>query len=233
MAEPVLTLDYSTADTLGIPEARAAFRLMLIVACLSGLCVGACFLAIRLSLEGCIVHAVVFAATIVVAIKAGRQWTKIAPERNTLQLALDALALCGLIMIAITPTLFAFLKSNNRDEQIGVGVLGVAYALLALTTSRHVMLYRSLATRCRQINRIRMARGLIVLGWFKAVYEFVWLGCCASALLITAMTHYLGVSDGGDVALIFAFGALFGVMGFAGVWVWMIGVHTQLLRLAK
>ena len=76
-----------------------------------------------------------------------------------------------------------------------------------------------------------MARSLITLGWFKAIYEFLWLGCCAVTLLMIAAKD-VGLL-GQDAAIFFAVPALFGIAGFALIWIWMMVCHGRLITLAK
>ena len=232
---PVQALQYAMPETLGSVDARAAFRMQLIVAILSGLCVGSCFLSLSENVAAFGLQIILFAVTIVLAIRGGILLTKLAPiagdTGSMIRVLLDLLATAGLAIVGVAPMVYGIDKAFS--ERIGAGALGLAAILLAGTTSRHVMLYRLLANICRQINRTGMARQLIVLGWFKAIYEFIWLGCCAVALMFIAAKDTLAGSDAEGVAFFCAFAALFGAMGFGAIWIWMMVAHALLLRLAK
>jgi len=236
---PVLPLQYAMPATLGGAEARSAFRWMFFLTLSSGACVASCFLIFAENFVATTIQMLVFAATIFLAIGSGKALMRMLPAhddpgrvRRTL---LDCVALVGLVMIGLVPFIFQLTRSASvRDfDSPLTGALGIAYALLMLTTARHVMLYQLLAGLCRQINRTAMARGLMILGWTKAVYEFLWLGACAAALLLAAGRD-MGLShEIGDSAIFFAFAALVGLAGFAIIWIWMMVAHAQLLRIAK
>lgn len=231
----VVTLNYAVADRLLGEESRPAFRWMLWLAILSGLCVGAAFFTLSGEIFAAGLHIVVFAVTIAIAVTAGvsldRNAGDSASGQPALRRTLDLLALCGLVIVALAPVGYHLLI-NHESETLGQGaavVLGLAYALMAGTTYRHLLLYRQLANMCLQISRFSMARGLVALGWVKMIYEALWLGCCAVALLLIGSNLH---NQADDLAIFIAFAALFGSMGFGAVWIWMIVTHALLLRLA-
>src|SRR4051794_6769413 len=81
LAEPP-TLEYAGTGTIGIPQARSACVLMLIVAILSGLCVGACFLSFSDNVAAHFLHTIIFIVTIVLAIQSGRLLARVGPEQT-------------------------------------------------------------------------------------------------------------------------------------------------------
>lgn len=231
---PVLTLDYAHPTSLGSLQGRIAFRRMFVLSILSGLCVGSCFLTFTETLIAIVIHVAIFTLTIVWAVRAGiglMQMMSAAedPSRRR-RTVLDMLALVGVAIIGAAPVVYHVGQITNfsQDGPFCAG-LGIAYSLLALTTARHVMLYRLLAGLCRTINRQAMARSLITLGWFKAIYEFLWLGSCAATLLMVAAKD-IGLDQ--DAAIFFAIPALFGIAGFAFIWIWMMVCHGRLITLA-
>src|SRR4051812_12952160 len=176
---PVLTLDYGRPQMLISSEARRAFRLLLLLSILSGLCVASCFLTFTETMVATIIHVLVFTTTIALAVRFGQSMMRVMswaddPSRGR-RLVLDLIALLGVAMIGAAPVAYQFRDTvSDPAKSLAVALLGVAYGLMALTTARHVMLYRLLAGLCRGIQRPGMARSLVVLGWFKAIYEFLW-----------------------------------------------------------
>jgi hypothetical protein len=210
---------------------------MLVLSVLSGLCVASCFLTFTETLIAAIVHLAVFTATIVWALMAGTSLFQLIPPNDdpgrTRRVVMDFAALAGIGIIGIAP-LFVFSKGASATTNlVATSSLAAAYFLMTITTVRHVMLYRLLAGVCRTINRYRMARALLVLGWVKAIYEFLWLGSCAGALMLIAGKELDMPSSATEMAVGFALAALFGVAGFALVWIWMIVTHALLLRVAR
>ena len=231
---PVLTLDYAHPQSLGSIQGQIAFRRMFVLSILSGLCVGSCFLTFMETLIAVVIHVAIFTLTIVWAVRAGMGLMQMMssaddPSRRR-RMILDLLALVGIAIIGAAPVVYHVGKTRVTDDHLFTAALGTAYSLLALGTARHVMLYRLLAGLCRTINRQAMARSLITLGWFKAIYEVLWLGCCAATLLMIAAKD---VGLGQDAAIFFAVPALFGIAGFALIWIWMMICHGRLITLAK
>ncbi len=235
---PVLTLQYAVPERLHSAEAFSAFRLLLVLSILSGLCVGVCFLSLSENMAAFTLHVVIFAATIALAIRTGFALAKLSPISGDVvdkrRMLLDFLALGGLTIIGAAPLLYPlFYPMTDHRGQIAAMGMSVAFAMLTTSTPRHVMLYRSLAGLCRQINRERMARGLIALGWFKTVYEFIWLACCAIALLTAGVRDMVGNSFVEGIGIYCAVAALIGAIGFTLIWIWMIVMHALLMRLEK
>ena len=234
---PVMTLEYSHPQTLGSPAARAAFGWMVVLSILSGLCVAVCFLSFTETVVAWVIHTLVFAATIAVAIKSGASFMQLIPASDdpgrALRLSLDVVALAGVAAIGVSPWVYSFLHANSLNDSSFAGLLGVAYLLLTVTTWRHVMFYRLLAGVCRGISRDRVARGLVALGWFKAIYEFLWLGSCAMTMLVTVGKSSPMFEGAGEFVIYFAVGALFGILGYGVIWMWMIVAHAQLYRLGR
>jgi len=234
---PVQTLQYAMPETLVGVDARRAFRVLFIVSILSGLCVGSCFLCFTQNPLAYFVHVALYATTIALAVRGGVLFAKLSPiqgdRRNTVRLILDLIATGGLVIIGLAPIVYLATGDFSGMEKFAAVVIGLAYLMLAATTWRHVLLYRSLAEICRQINRFGMAKQLIGLGWTKAIYELIWLGCCTLTLFTAAISDHSGNPNLDGVAIYFAFAALVGIGPFAFIWIWMIVTHALLLRLAR
>jgi hypothetical protein len=222
MTAPVLTLDYAGALSLNSPQAHRAAKLMLVVSILSGLCVGVCFLSFTENLAAQMLHLAIFAATIVFAIRGGAALSKVdeTPNRRA-RMFLDALAGFGLIFIGLAPLAY---RGGMREDPAPF-ILGFAYLMLAGSVPRHIMLYRALAVMCRQVGREKMAKAMITLGWFKTIYEGIWLGSCAGALFL--------ISGKSDLAVYLAVVGFVGCLGFAGVWIIMMVCHSKFIGVTK
>lgn len=239
MSTPVQPLEYATTYPILDGQARRVFGQLLALSILSGLCVGVCFLAMMWGWFGTILHLGVFAGTIGLAITTGMNVNRLSaieePARQT-RLIFDLLAGLGLVGIGISPVIYYLFETTapaSWFETAGAGSLGIAYGLLAATTWRHRMFYGYLAEICRSAEHPTIATRLSRLGWGKTVYEGIWLGCCSMTLLLVGAYGVTGSSGFQDVALFFAFASLFGTMGFAGIWIWMIVVHAVLYHLAR
>lgn len=237
MTAPSITLEYASRQTTGMLVGRAVFRSLMWLAVMSGLCVGVCFLCFTEHVAAYALHVLIFATTIVIAVRAGVGFARLEPatgtSSNRLRIAFDLIATMGIIGIGIAPVVYVTVpRSGAGGEDVMAVLLGIAYALLACTTARHILFYRVLADMCRSIGRVRMARWLLALGWVKTVYEGVWLACCASALVMIGLEQALPFRAQ-DVAIHFAFAALIGAMGFTGVWIWMMIAHGLLLKRAR
>lgn len=239
MSAHVQPLEYATTYPILDGQARRVFGQLLALSILSGLCVGVCFLAIMWGIVGSILHVGVFAVTIGLAISTGmgvNGLSSIGEQGRPARMMLDLLAGIGLAGIGVAPVVYYAMEGTGAIqgvETLGAGALGIAYGLLAATTWRHRMLYRHLAELCRNSGHPSMATRLSRLGWGKTVYEGLWLGCCSMTLLLVGAHGVTRSSGFQDVALFFAFASLFGVMGFGGIWIWMIVVHAVLYRLAR
>jgi hypothetical protein len=222
MTAPVLTLDYAGALSLNSPQAHRASKLMFVVSILSGLCVGVCFLSFSENLAAQLLHLAIFAMTIVFAVLAGIALSKVddTPNRR-LRVLLDSLAGFGLVVIGVAPLAF---RAGMRDDPAPI-ILGFAYLLLAGSAPRHIMLYRALAAMCRQVDREKIAKAMITLGWFKTIYEGIWLGSCAGALCLA--------NGSSDLCVYLAVVAFVGCLGFAGVWILMMVLHGKFMSVTK
>ncbi|HEY4124543.1 MAG TPA: hypothetical protein VGM36_08020 [Rhizomicrobium sp.] len=235
MTANVLPLEYASAQSMGWPQMYSAARSMMWLSVMSGLCVGVCFLSFTGAWPAHVLHIAIFGVTIFLAIRSGvriaRATGQVATEHSRRwQLALDFLAGLGLVVIGLGPLAF-WLKLGDTPGQL---ILGLAFASLAIATPRHVMFYRFLASICEPVGRYAMARSLRLLGWFKSVYEAIWLGCCAITLLLSAARDLFGIGGSvADGAVIFAVAAFAGCLGFAGSWIWMMICHARLAQLAK
>lgn len=232
-APPVVALEYAVPRTLD--HSRQSFRLMLIVSIMCGPTVGICIPTLVAPQIWFLPHVGVFAATIFLAIRTGIVMARSGIVTNhPWQMPLDLLSLVGLAFIGLAPIGYLAMEATGIPvEKTGALLLSIGYAMMAVTTMRHVMLYRRLADVCREINRYGLAKGLYAMGWVKTVYEAIWLGMCALALFLVAMRGITNSSSFEEPAIFFGFGALITTIGFTGIWIWMIVMHALLFRLTR
>ena len=216
-AAPVL--EYALPGAGVDPRCVRAARWMVGLAVLSGLCVAVCFAAINWGPFGAVLHLLVFGTTIGVAVRAGA-WMAAAGQVGRPQLVMDGLAGLGLVGVGIAPVLYHFHIWRYDGFP---ALLGVSFLLMALTTYRHRLMYRTLAAWSEASNARRLARTLRWLGTAKVGYEAVWLTCCWVPLLLEPL-----IPGGGDAAVAVAVAALFGCLGYGVLWIWMIVSHAQL-----
>lgn len=225
------TLDYETPEshsswlTVG---ARRAIEAQLWPACGSGLCVGVCFITLQGSFEGAVLHALVFAGMLVVAVRAGMLTARVYAVPGFLWVC-DVAAAAALLVIGIVPLIGywtssdAFASFQTAMGSRGTGVLGLAFLALAAVSFRHITNYDMLATWARRLKapgyQGRISRRFVILGTVKAVYETIWLGACGFTLLAPN--------------ILTAVVAFFGCFGYAIIWIWMIFAHAHLLQAAK
>ena len=222
------TLDYSVGATASLHAARPMLRMLNLVAVFSGLCVASCFLVMATDRDeiATVLHLLIFAATLGFAFVGGMRMARLdaPPLRSTVRVVFDLIAGVGLMMVAVAPLLMG--RRLFRDWQSG-GFIGAAFLLMALTTFRHVLLYRGLARLVAADGYRKSAGWLRTLGWMKFVYEGLWLTCC-SAPLVMVLPHGMD-REFEDGAIFVALGAFFGCLGFAVIWVMMIVTHTRLV----
>lgn len=233
--QPLAVLPLTTAEAAPLSYAGAlatiapiqvkAARWLLALAVLSGLCVPS--LAFSFTPIGQFANLLIFLSTLTVGLRTGiliRRHQAI-PRALTL---LDGSAAIALLTMSVAP----FLRgqpSDNTDADLRIAMLpiGIAFALFALSTHRHRLLYSLLSGWSEAANRPRAAKGLRLLGNIKMVYEALWLLCCAAAALLLSLRN-----DGSAVTL--ASLALFGCAGYGIIWLWMILAHAFLAaRLRK
>lgn len=231
-ALPVPTLDYASRSTIGMDAVTLAHfrryaRWSLGTAILSGLCVGVCFLTLSAPrIEIYLLHLLVFAATLACAAIAGRALVFALNSHGSgasyrLGLVLDLVATLGLIVLGTGPILFGPTQGSNWPENMSA-ILALAYACLAVSVPRHVIHYRRVAMLLAMHGSV-WVRGMRVLGYFKAVYEGLWLSCCAVVLLAATLKAH------DDTLIWLAVGAFGGCIGFIGIWAWMIIRHSLLI----
>lgn len=202
------------------PRCRAAAGLMVWLAVLSGFCVAVCFAAMAWGTFGAVLHFGVFGTTLFVAIRTGillHQAGVLSPTQRLLDMA----AACGLILIGIAPGMLVFGDRATWERLAPLG-LGAAYLMLAGTAFRHVSVYRLLRDWAAATGHARSGGWLLGLGYTKAVYETLWLGCCAGALFS------MGFKLGDDPTIFLAIGAFIGCLGYGLIWIWMIVDHARL-----
>lgn len=222
--EPVV-LEYASASDFGASiELRRAFAWMFPLSILSGACVASCLLVMwgDGSIGVCLVHAAIYAATLACAIVAGRALAA-GGASDVRMVVLDSVAGAALAAIGFGPLFVDW----NTTQRWPVGGLAVAFTALAVSTPRHRMLYRKLASIVRPTGQEHLARGLRLLGGAKLLFESVWLACCAGTLACIAR------DAGSGPAILMAYGALFGLAGFFVLWLFAAVVHATLLNASR
>jgi hypothetical protein len=150
----------------------------------------------------------------------------LSPNARVFMLAMDAIAGLGLMTICACMWMWVWAvrtEAGDPTEKL-MGGIGVGFLLMGLTTFRHQMLYTSLGRAFRREGFTTTGVWLAILGWTKAVYEFLWLAVCIALPLIgLSMNQGQHFEEG---AIFLLFGALFGLFGFALVWVLMIVMHS-------
>lgn len=228
-ATPVIpVMEYATTGATSVdPRARAVAGPMMLAAVGSGLCVAVCFAGFAENIRTLwtVAHPTLFLITLAAGIVAGmRMRDGVAPR-----MLFDCIAGVGILGLALVPLGWWVLESHSIEPDVGFGALGVCYLLLAGTTVRHVLMYRLLANWASQANWRGLARSLIALGWTKTIFEALWLGCCATTSLLLAYDS----AGSAEIAVLFAFGSLFGCFGYAVVWLWMLITHAILMQRVK
>lgn len=231
-----VTLEYATATASDDPQLALYARQSTFLAVMSGLCIAVCFLPMMRFPGGRVIHPVIFAGTIFVAVRCGATMTLAADRwpalRSSVRTIFDILALAGLVVIAVAPIFVTF---NDDPAAWQIAAAGAAYLMMALTAYRHVLLYRGLSRICAELNWRGLARSFVSLGYFKFVYETLWLLCCGLPLLAWGISEskLLGEIHIPDAMVFLAFGAFFGCIGYAGIWIWMIIAHARMISLTR
>ena len=231
-AAPVL-IDYAGRVTQVDPLRRDAARALVPLAVLSGLCVAAAWGAIASENALGLVHVAVFGLTVWSAVRVGMRLRRAgAPVRSAV--AFDGAALAGLVVVGLAPIGYAAWNDAARtggpgplglSHEAAVGILGLGYLAMGLTSCRHVWMYAELARWADDLYRRRLGRSLRALGWVKAVFETLWLGACCGATLVA-----VAADADGEEMIVLAVGALVGCVGYGAIWIWMISAHATLAR---
>ncbi len=222
-----IVIEYASSESGAAidPGLVSAATPMLWTAILSGGCVAVCFGSFGQVPMMSVLHLFIYAAILIIATIAGKRF--FVPGAG-LRTALDLVACMGLIGIMFAPLLAPVFQEQNENR--GIMPLGVCFLLMAITTTRHLLLYRSIAGVLQLADRRGLARSFLVMGWVKMIYEGLWLMCCALPLMMY-QDRSMGREE--DVAVFLAFGALFGCFGFGLIWIWMIISHTMLVATVK
>jgi hypothetical protein len=232
-------LEYASAlQPLG-REHRRAFGLMLWLAVLSGPCVGTCLLVLSNPLIFATLHVLVFAVTIFSAVRAQTALQAVILPHDAARFMrarlLDFAVLLSLAIIGLAAVPLALVpdaRSNSPRTGAAICIVALAYAVLSIGSVRHIRVYRTLANLCRVAGRRGSAAHLIALGYVKAIFECLWLACCALTLCGIAASRIPSATIP-PFTLFAAYGALLGLLGFTGVWIWMVVAHALLFRLAN
>jgi hypothetical protein len=218
---PPLVIEYARPMDGLDPRCAAAARLLVVLAVLSAACVAVCFLTLATAGAAGFVQIFVFAATLLVAVRVGSRIGQMG-EVSQKQLFLDLMAGLGLLVVGLAPV-GIWIRIDNEP---GFLLLGGGYALMSLTTWRHVLMYRTLAAWAARADRRSLRNSLLGLGYVKFAFEGIWLGCCAAALTLIQTSIE-------DVAIVLAVAAFVGCLGYGGIWIWMIIVHARLATVLR
>ena len=223
---------------------RSGAALLLWSSILSGFCPGVCLLCMYW--EGHIAVAflmtLIFVATALTAALGERRFEEMrdfAPAElvdgpvSRIRRIPDFVAAAGLMTVNLAAYVYSYsmLQVSNHAwaEPLVMTIIGVGFLMMAATAWRAVPSYAlraDIANACLGTKR----RGFKGLGMVKAIYETIWLSCCWGPMFLLAMKLE-------DPALFLAFGALFGLGGFAILWILMIIFHAilfaQVRKMAK
>jgi len=136
---------------------------------------------------------------------------------------LEMLAGAGLMIVA-AGIIYTMISAQRTVDDVPAGTIGLGALMVGLATPRFVMFYQPISRAMRLAGSRGMfsaANWIVVLGWTKAVYEFVWI-----VLFIAPMClgNLFGLS--GDSHVTVGLGALFGLGGYAVIWVMMMALHS-------
>lgn len=219
MSSPPAVLEYASARTVGsvdpamLPVSRYTFG----TAVLSGPAVGSCFLLFMEEAWTILPHLGVYILLLYFCVRAGMALRALAAP--AWWMICDGAAAAGLVGIGVSP--LVYYGAGENPSKWMITALAGCYLLLAVSAWRAAPFYRRLAAWTRPYAR-RLAAVQVALGWLKALYETVWLGCCATLLFGVAIEHRLPDSD---LLTGVAFTALFGTLGFGAVWLAMMVIH--------
>lgn len=222
-------------DPANASRARTMAALFLTSSIFAGLCPGACALALSLENElGPLLMSAAFAGCVISAIRGEYQRRSIHVGSGARMAAApfvaDLLAASGLLLINLGGYLLVYLHialigSSDSAERAVAATLAVGFFLLFVTAWRAVPAWRAHAELAQFTRGGKLEKFLKFMGWTKAIYETAWLLTCWTPLAMYA----IGGHDFEDPGLFMAFGALFGLVGFAAIWLLMIIAHTILL----
>lgn len=214
-------------------ELRKMGSSLLVSSIFAGLCPGACLLAVQAeNLAGPIAMSIAFSICAVFAgvgetrRRRGLGATPAIASRSS-PLVADGVAAAGLVLINLAAYAYA-IENAARGYSSGSAFILVlvclGFFLLCVTAWRALPTWRAHADLAYLLNGIRLSKFLRFLAWTKATYETIWLFCCWSPFAFVAMGRPME-----DLAVGLAFAALFGLFGFAAIWVLMIIAHAILL----
>jgi hypothetical protein len=205
---------------------------LLVSSIFAGLCPAACLLAVQAeNLIGAVAMTIAFGTCAVFAARAEMlrrgvlRLSSISPVAGP-PLVADAIAAGGLLLINLAAYVYVIARMVNSNMYFGEDglptvLVGVGFFLLFVTAWRAMPTWRAHADIAHLLGGQRLAKLLHFLSWAKAVYESVWLFCCWTPFALVQLD-----SNGSDLAVSLAVGALFGLFGFAVIWILMIIAHA-------
>lgn len=220
-------------DPANASAAKSMAGSLLASSIFAGLCPGACLLLLATrNAVGAVAMTVAFAVCAFFAAKGERHRRAIRdmpPRRSPIgsPLVPDIVAAIGLALVNLAGYLMPITQAmpyetREQGEVVSAAAVGFGFFLLCATAWRAVPTWRAHAEFAWLLRAPKLEKLLLALGWIKAIYETAWLATCWTPFVLIAV-------DGGDAAVGIAFAALFGLIGFAVVWVLMIVGHAILL----
>lgn len=218
-------VEYDRGGLLSSVHLRAA-RQMLVQSVLCGPAVAMSLAVLSSNVVAVLLHAAVFVWLVLVSVRVGISLRSVpathlqAGSPSPAADLADRVALFCLLILTLAPTVW--LAGGFREPSVPAFVtLAATFFGLAVTSWRHIPMYRRLSEWSHAIHAPKLARRLRWLGGTKAVIETIWLAACSATLFAAGVANP-------DVAVLIAFVALFGVFAFGVLWVWMIVEHAIL-----
>lgn len=228
-------LEYASAGALVTASHRLVYKRHFALAILSGCCVWICFLSLANPRIFAVPHLLIFASTIYLAIMSEAALCAAigSSDSPAAQRQLkDLMVLAALGIFGVAPFLWPQNNSwSQRPFSLLMLLVGTCFAVLAVGSLRHAATYERIAYLCRNAELHHLAKKLCDLGAFKSIYESLWLATCSFMAIGIGFGGIFSSGGFTSFGAFFAILALFGAVGFLGVWIWMIVLHAILYRL--
>jgi len=227
-------------DPVAVGTLRRGLGLLIGTTVLSILSIAVCFVWGVIVLDypnrpdraylGALLASAVFIATLIISVKADiALWYSFdadylkSEQKSRLRL-FSIFAGAGLVGLTCCPWIFAVTMADRRPV-LPLIVFGLSFALLTLAVPRFWWFYRALAELSRRLGWRRLGFSLALLARLKIVTDGFLLACMTAAPVLALLEE--------DYWIIVAFGALFGLMAFAAVWIFTIILQILLFRAAR
>jgi hypothetical protein len=215
-------------------QVRSGANQFLVATVLSPICIGLALLWLMTEAHALATGflIVAFVWTFVADFRASRmlildQPPQVGVQSGPMLIAWSVAAAAGLVMLAIAAVIGSSdRRFMNNGAPLVLAPAAIGYALLTIGVPRFVPLYYRLAILARFIHARGLARWAKIHAWCKVVSDGALVFCCAAALILFLMPG----DSADDLGIIFAFGALFALPGYAAVWIPSL-IFAILLRL--